>query len=133
MGTKNTLLRDTQCNDTVDLFDGGVIELYDVADNLLASVTLQTPAFGAAGSAGGQTDGKAVLLGVPLSTTGLAAAGAGTNTSYAKLVNSGATIEYDALTVGVGTGEVQLNNLSIAENQTVEVTAFSIEIPAATP
>lgn len=134
MGTKNTALIDAQCDATVDLFDGGTIELYDVSDNLLASVTIQTPAFDAAGASGGNAAGVAVLEGVPLATTGLAAAGAGTDVSYAKLVSATPfTYEYDALTVGVGSGEVQLSNLSVAENQDIEVTAFSIQIPAATP
>jgi len=57
------------------------------------------------------------------SGTGLAAAGAGTNITHFRLKSSGGTVHMQG-TVGVGSGELQVDNINVAEDQTVTVTKF---------
>jgi hypothetical protein len=96
--------------------------------DLLCEIDLDQPAFGAAA-----TTGTATLLGVPLSGVGTAAAGAGTAAQSFRIVNrDDATVVDGAVTGTGGGGELVLDNVSIAEAQTVTVTALTYTQPAST-
>lgn len=56
--------------------------------------------------------------------TGLAAAGAGTAATFFRITTSGGTAHIDG-TVGTSGADLNLNNVSIAQNQTVSVTSWS--------
>lgn len=94
--------------------------------NLLCEVDLAQPAFGAAA-----INGTATLLGVPLSGVGTAAAGVGTAAQSFRVVDRDAATVFDGAVTGTGGGgELELDNVSIAESQAVEVTAFTYTQPA---
>jgi hypothetical protein len=56
--------------------------------------------------------------------TGLAAAGAGTSATFFRITTSGGTAHIDG-TVGTSGADLNLNNVSIAQNQTVSVTSWT--------
>ena len=99
---------------------GGSIDIRDASLNVLATITLQSPA-------ASESSGVLTLLGVPLSTTGTAAAGTGTDAASANFKTSGGTSLFTGTcTVTGGGGAVTLNNLSIADGQTVQVTSGTL-------
>jgi hypothetical protein len=96
--------------------------------DLLCEIDLDNPAFGAANSSG-----QAAALGVPLSGTGTAAAGSGTNAQSFRVVDRDGDPVYDGAVTGTGGGgELILDNVSIAEDQTVNVTSLTYTQPAST-
>jgi hypothetical protein len=84
----------------------------------LAEFDLPNPAFGAASS--GVATANAIS-----DTTGLASGTAG----YFRVVNRGGTAVWEG-TVGVGSGELQLNTLSISSGVTVSITSWTVTMPA---
>jgi hypothetical protein len=119
--TLSTAARNAACDATVDLVDAGggagKFRIKDTGGTVIAEVTCAATAFGAA------SNGVATLDG-PIAGAGLAAAGAGTDaTSFDLCDSTNAVIISGA--VGVGTGELQLDNVSIAEDQVVSVSSFT--------
>lgn len=93
---------------------------------LLAEFDLPNPAFGAANSSGVATG-----LGVPLSTTGESGAGAGTAAQSCRVVNrNGDTVFDGSVTASGGGGQVELDNVSIANGQTVNLSSLTYTHPA---
>jgi hypothetical protein len=76
--------------------------------------------------------GSKALLGT-WSGTGLAAAGAGTNAGYFRITTSTASQTIaeiqGTITVTGGGGDMTLDNISIAQNQTVVVNSFTLTAP----
>lgn len=110
----------------VDALDVGagepVLNIYDAEDTLIAVFDLDTTAaFGAATLA---SPSVATATGLPIATTGEAAAGTGTDASYGTLVDGNGDVAVTG-SCGVGSGDIQLDNLSIASGQTVNLTALS--------
>jgi hypothetical protein len=96
--------------------------------DLLCEIDLAQPAFGAAASTG-----TATALGVPLSGVGTAAASTGTAAQSFRIVDrDDATILDGAVTGSGGGGELELDNVSIAEAQAVSITALTYTQPAST-
>lgn len=94
--------------------------------DLLCEIDLQDPAFGAANSSG-----QAAALGVPLEGTGTAAASTGTNAQSFRVVSRDEDTVYDgAATATGGGGELTLDNVSIAEDQTVTINSLTYQQPA---
>ncbi len=94
--------------------------------NLLCEITLADPAYGAA-----DATGTAALAGTPRSGTGTAAAGAGTNAQSFRVVDSAGTTVFDGAVTGTGGGgELELDNVSIAQDQTVNITSLDYTHPA---
>lgn len=126
--TLTTAARNAACDAVVDLIDAGVgagkLKLKSAGDVLLCTITLNDPAFAAAST------GAAALDVTPaLSGTGLAAAGAGTAATKFDFTDSADTVVFSGV-VGVGSGELQLDNNSIAENQVVNITGYTHTQPA---
>jgi hypothetical protein len=95
---------------------------------LLCEIDLAQPAFGAA-----NTSGTATLLGVPLSGVGTAGASTGTAAASFRIVDrDDATVFDGAVTGSGGGGELELDNVSIAEAQAVSITALTYTQPATT-
>lgn len=94
--------------------------------SLLCEIDLSNPAFGAANSSG-----TAAANGVPKSGVGAAAAGAGTNAQSFRVINrDGATVWDGEVSATGGDGELQLDNVNIAEDQAVNVASFTYTQPA---
>jgi hypothetical protein len=96
------------------------------AGDLLVTVELNQPAFGAASSGAATLDTSGGLSGV-----GTAAAGAGTNATWGRVVNRDAATVLDGhVTVTGGGGVFTLDNISIAEDQVVNLTGGTYTQPA---
>lgn len=120
--------------DTIDVGAGtAVLEVYSgaapanigdaPAGTLLLSFNLPNPAFGAAAS------GVATLLGVPISTTGLAAGTAG----YARIVDRNGDVNFDTQDVGTSGNEVTMSTTTISIGLDVDLTGCTVTMPAGTP
>lgn len=123
MADKNAALRNGQADDLGARFDGGSIDLLDASSNVLATITLSDPAFGSA------SNGEISANGTPLSFTGTAAAGSGTDIDSADLKSSDESEEITGLTVGTSTAHIVLDNINIAEDQEGELSSFTITVP----
>lgn len=88
------------------------------AQVLLASLTCN--ATFAPGASGGVLTLNSIANG-----TGTAGAGAGTTATWYRLTTSGGTAHIDG-TVGISGADLNINNTSIAQNQTVSVTSFTL-------
>jgi hypothetical protein len=84
--------------------------------SVLATITLADPSFAESG-------GVITMAGVPRSDS--SADNTGT-AAVARIKDSNGTVVVNGLTVGVGTGEIQLNSASITSGQTVSLTAGTI-------
>lgn len=125
--------------DRVDLGTGtatGKLRLYSgvqpadadsaAVGSLLCEIDLANPAFGSANSSG-----TAAAAGMPKSGVGAAAAGAGTNAQSFRVINrDGATCWDGQVTGAGGGGQLELDNVNIAENQAVNIASFSYTQPA---
>lgn len=93
---------------------------------LLCAIDLPNPAYGAAG-----TNGTASLLGVPLSGVGDAGAGVGTDAQSFRVVDRNGDTTFDGAVTGTGLGgDIELDNVNIAEDQVVNITALTFTTPA---
>ena len=121
-------------NAQVDNFTGqcnsGLLRLYngtkptdaDTAlsgNTLLAELTLNATAFGASSS--GTATANAITQDSSADATGTC--------SFARMFASNGTTALADLTVGVGSGELQLNTLSIVSGLPVQVTALTVSQP----
>lgn len=125
--------------DRVDLGSGtatGLLRIYSGAQpadadsapggDLLCEITLDSPAFGAASSAGTATG-----AGFPKSGTGTAAASTGTAAQSFRVVDRDGAAVYDGQVTGTGGGgEIELDNVSIAEGQAVTISSLTYTQPA---
>lgn len=128
------------CDAVVDLLDAGagpgVLKIYNGSQpadpdtavsgqTLLAELTLNDPAFGAAADAapGGQATANAI-------TDDSSANATGTATWFrAEDSDGNAIIDGDVSTTAAGTGDLQLNSTSIQSGATVEVTSWTYTHP----
>ncbi len=94
---------------------------------LLAEITLNDPSFAAAVDVA--PGGRIVLDVTPVPEDAAANATAVTATLFARIVTSTGTCIVQFDTVGVGSGEVQINTLSIVINSVVQVTSGQITVP----
>lgn len=93
-----------------------------VADAEVAAVNLQNPAFDTAGTGG---VGVIQLQGTPLQDTTAAGGTIEHFSIYDR--NAAKCLEGTVLTTG---GDVTISSLSVTANDTVELTSFSITVPA---
>lgn len=94
-------------------------------DAEVAAVNLQNPAFDSAGAAGGNAAGTIVLEGTPLQDTTAAGGTIEHFSIYDR--NAAKVLEGTVLTTG---GDVTISSLTVGVNDTVELTSFSINVPA---
>jgi hypothetical protein len=125
--TLSTAARNAACDGTVDLVDAGAgagkFRLKNAGGTVIAEVACADPAFGAAAT------GVATLAGTPRAGAGVAAAGAGDDAATFDLCDSDNNVVLSGA-VGVGSGELQLDNINIADEQVVNITAFTHTQPA---
>jgi len=118
--TLETVARNAASDAVVDLLDGGTIELQTSADVEVATLTLGTPAFGAASS--GTATANAITE--DSSATGGTIAKAVFKTSGAAAVFT-ATV-----TATGGGGDIELSSLDIGAGDTVSLTSYTHTQPA---
>lgn len=125
----STTARNAACNAVVDLLDNGYVRIYTgsapanpqtaASGTLLAELRFNATAFGAA-STGAATAGA---------FTADSSANADGTAGYARLLQSdGSTVIAD-VSVGVGSGDLQLNSLSISTGVEVQITAMTYTQP----
>lgn len=112
------------------LLNGGTVEIRTgsqpaspaSADSgtLLASIPLANPAFES------PSNGQAALAGVPRQAQAQAAGTAG----HARFKTSGGQVVLDVAVSGPsGNGELKLDNVNIAEGQTIWISGFTLSLP----
>lgn len=93
---------------------------------LLLEIDLPNPAFGSANSSG-----VATANGTPLSADGESGAAAGTDAVSCRVVNrNGDTVFDGSVTASGGGGQVELDNVNIADGQTVSISSLTYTHPA---
>lgn len=113
----STTLKNTRL-DAVDTAVGasGVLEIYTSGlASLLVSISLNNPAFAAA--SGGT---------MSLDATGLSGTAGNAGTAAEAKITDGTSDVITGLTVGQGTGDISLDNTTIASGQTVNITSGTI-------
>lgn len=114
-------LKTTRMTDVINRIDIGTAGSLEICDsgysNVLATIALQKPSFSVSGD-------TITLLGVPLSDTSADDTGTAAN---ARIKASNGDVVVNGLTVGVGSGDIQLNSTSITAGQTVTITSGTIQ------
>lgn len=126
----NTAARNRQADSVGDDFNSGTLEIYtgsqpasadDAASGTLL-VTINLPADAMAASASGVAAKSGTWSGVAV---------ADGDAGWFRIINSGATRNYDGAVTGTGGGgEIELDDISIVTGQTVLISAFTITQPA---
>ena len=115
-----TVARNAACDAVVDLLDGGTIEFQTSGSVEVATLTLGTPAFGAA-SVGTAT---ANAIGSDTSATG------GT-ISKAVFKNAATAAQFTvSVTATGGGGDIELSSVSIGSGDTVAISSYTHTQPA---
>lgn len=96
------------------------------ASGSLASFNLQNPAFDTAGTAGGNAPGVMVLNGTPLTD---ATASAGTAAQFS-VYDRDSTKQFEGTVGTTGGFDIQISSTSIGAGDTVQLTSFSMTVPA---
>ena len=120
----STEARNASVNAVVALVDGGAaagaLVVLDAGSNVLVSFDLSDPAFAAAAA------GSASANGLPVASTGEAVAGAGTDAASFEVRDSDGTVVWSGtVTATGGGGDAEIDNVSIAQGQTVNLTGLS--------
>lgn len=120
--TLETTLRDdlaNQIDDSVNTGGAGSLLFETAADGEVATINFQNPGFGAS------VTGTITLLGTPLEDNN---ADAGTIEHFSIYAGSAAKLLEG--TVLVAGGDINITSLVIASGDTIELTSFSITVPA---
>ena len=115
-----TVARNAACDAVVDLMDGGTIEFQTSGSVEVATLTLGTPAFGAA-SVGTAT---ANAIGSDTSATG------GTITKAVFRTSAPATLFTVSVTATGGGGDIELSSVAIGSGDTVSISSYTHTQPA---
>jgi hypothetical protein len=117
-GTKNTALRNLLADALGDNMDNGTLNIFTSNATLLADFTFAAGAYGAAAAG--------VITGSFVSTTiSGRATGDADNASLLSNSASGTTWQITALTVGTGTQDVVIDNVSITAGQDVTINSHT--------
>jgi hypothetical protein len=124
--TLGTAARNAACNAVVDLVDAGSgagkIRFKSAGATVIAEIVFDDPAFGNAAT------GVATAAGT-LNGAGVAAAGAGTVMTTFDVTDSDNTVVWSG-TVGNGSGDIDVDNTTIADGQVITLSSFTHTQPA---
>ena len=117
----STGLKTTRMTAVIDAIDAGsgpgTLEICSAAfAAVLATIILDDPSFTVSGAV-------ITMAGVPRSDTSADATG---TAAVARIKDSDGNVIINNLTVGVGTGDIQLNSVALSSGQTVTITAGTI-------
>lgn len=118
--TLETLAQNAACNAIVDLLDGGTIVLRTAANAEVATMTMGTPAFGAA------VNGVATINAV----TSDASATGGDATKAVFVTSGGADLFSVSVTATGGGGDITYPSASFSAGEEVGLTSFTFTQPA---
>lgn len=119
-GTKNDALRNSQADALVSNLDA--IELKDTNGTVIAT---------ASGISWNSASGGTVAPSADITLTGNTMAGEGTDAESARIYDEDGTEEIDGFSVTSttnGSGDIQLDNTNIAQNQTVTIPSENVDI-----
>ncbi len=119
--TYSSTLKSARMQAVIAAIDGGAgagyIEICTTAyGTVLATITLADPSFTESG-------GQITMAGAPRQDTDADATG---TAAIARIKDSNGNVIVSGLTVGVGSGDIQLNSTSIAQHQIVSLTSGTI-------
>jgi hypothetical protein len=119
--TYNNTIKDARMNAVLSSIDGqtahATLEICTAAyATVLSTITLGKPSFSEASQA-------LTLLGVPLQDS--SAANNGT-AAIARIKDGAGTVQISGLTVGVGSGDIQLGSTAISSGEVVQITSGTI-------
>lgn len=118
--TLETTARNAACDAVVDLLDGGTIEFQTAGSVEVATLTLGTPAFGAAAA------GVAAANAITSDTN----ATGGTITKAVFKTSGAATLFTVSVTATGGGGDIELSSVVIGAGDTISMSAYSHTQPA---
>lgn len=119
-GTKSSALRNSQADNLVANLDS--MELIDGSSNVIATGSGISWASASSGSVSPSSD---------ITLTGNTNAGSGTDAATARLYDSGASgeeINSMSVTATGGGGDVELDNVNVADGQTVTLSSGNVSI-----
>jgi hypothetical protein len=122
--TISTAARNAACNAIVDLLDdgggAGKLVIQTSGDATLATLTLAATSFGAAATG--------VATAATISAQN--ATGTGTAAKFIATDSADATVISGSVTATGGGGDITLDSLSIESGQSVEITSWTVTMPA---
>lgn len=118
--TLETTARNAACDAVVDLLDGGTVEFQTSGDAEVATLTLGTPAFGAA----------AVGVATANAITSDTNATGGTITKAVFKTSGAAAVFTATVTVTSGGGDIELSSVVIGAGDTVALSSYTHTQPA---
>jgi hypothetical protein len=122
--TLPTATRNAACNAVVDLMDSGTtlgkLKIYTTGLGVLLVTNLfSNPAFG--GASTGVATAAAIANGTAVATN---------TAAEAKMTNGADTDIITGLVVGAGSGDINLNSVSITSGDVVSITSMTVTMPA---
>jgi hypothetical protein len=124
--TLSTAARNAACNAIVDLVDvggAGKIRIKSAGATVIAEVSFDSTAVGAAST------GVATAASTPLAGAGITAASTGTDATTFDVCQNDNTVLWSGA-VGNGSGELDLDNVNIADGQVVTINSITFTVPA---
>lgn len=113
-------LKSTRMQAVIAAIDAGVAGTLEICSAAFAAVLVTVPLLKPSFSEAG---GVITLLGVPRSDTSADATG---TAAVARIKDGAGNVIVNNLSVGAGSGEIQLNSVAISAGQTVTLTAGTI-------
>ena len=129
--TINVAAQDLAGDAIVGTLPAGTLKIYSSASAPANAKAAEGTAIaeGTTAAFGGHAGNSGAAMSATSELVGLAAAGGGTNAHHFRFVGSGGVIVQGTVSGTGDGGDLELDNISIAEDQAVNVTAFTFTMP----